>query len=114
MPDKTAVKRNLLTPALGHFQIEIDRSLFLVGFEISVLVLVDRIEVAKLVEFDYRILPGRLVIDVAFIQQHFAAQHVVARKGVADELQATERKLFAFFNRDDEIDMPSSVWPGCL
>ena len=45
-----------------------------------------------------------LVIDVAFVQQHFTAQDVVARKRVTDELQAAQRKLLAFFDRDYEID----------
>ena len=45
-----------------------------------------------------------LVVDVAFVQQHFAAQHVVARERVADELKTAQRKLLAFFDRDYEID----------
>ena len=45
-----------------------------------------------------------LVVDIAFVDQHFATQHVVARKRVADELQPAQGKLLAFFDRDHEID----------
>ena len=44
-----------------------------------------------------------LVIDVAFVHQHFAAQHVVASERIAGELQSAQRKLLSFVNRDQKI-----------
>ncbi len=48
----TAVKRNLLAPAFADLQRQIYRRFFIVGATIDVFILVDRIEVTELIQFD--------------------------------------------------------------
>ena len=84
----------------------VDQALFFVGAKIGVLIFVDRIEVAELVQARDGIFKVLLVVNVAFVDQHFAPQHVVAREGVAGEFQPSQRELFAFIDRDDKVRNP--------
>src|SRR6185503_12738983 len=84
-------------------QSHINQALFVVLFEIDVFVLVDRIEIPELVEPSYRKLVITLVIDIAFIDQHFAAQHVVAGERVAGKFQPAQSELLALVDGDDKV-----------
>ena len=45
-----------------------------------------------------------LVVNVAFVQDDLAAQHIVAREGVALKLQPAQTELLALLNRDGVIN----------
>ena len=89
----------MLAAFLRDFQIDINCRFFLVCFEISVFFFVNRIEVAKLIELDDRILPSSLTVDVAFVYQHFAAEHIVACESIPRKFEPAQRKLFTFLDR---------------
>jgi hypothetical protein len=46
-----------------------------------------------------------LIEDVAFIEQEFAADHLVARGGVAHEIDAANEELPAFVGGDGDIHL---------
>src|SRR6185503_6805828 len=66
----TTVERDLLATTLANLQRKIDSRFFIVCTAIDVFVFVDGIEVAELVELDDRVFPVRVVVDVAFIDEH--------------------------------------------
>ena len=45
------------------------------------------------------------VEHVAFVEQHFAADDLVARGGVAGEIDAADEELLAFVGGQREIDL---------
>ena len=94
----------MLATTFADLQIKIDGCLFFIGANINVFVLLNWIEVAKLVQLHDRVFPVNLVIDVAFVYQHFPAQDVIAGESVADELQPAQGELLAFFNGDHKVD----------
>src|SRR6185295_20337842 len=102
-------ERNLLPSAFSDLQIDVDRSLFVIGFEIGVLVFVDWFKISKLIQLNDGIFPGILIVNVTFVNQHLATQNVIACKCVANELQATKGKLLTFFNGDSKVDY-SLIW----
>ena len=46
-----------------------------------------------------------VVEHVAFVEQEFAADHFVARGGVAREIDAADEELLAFVGRQRQIDL---------
>src|SRR5215207_4706497 len=98
-----AVERDLVAAALRDAQVDVDLALLLVGPQLRVLLLVDGVEEAELVELEDRELPQLPVEDVALVDRHLAAQDVVAREGVAEELQAAQRELLALVDGDGEV-----------
>src|SRR3989440_42545 len=102
----TAVEGNLLPPFFADLDRDVDQALFFVGAKIGVLIFVDRIEVAELVQARDGIFKVLLIVNVALIDQHFAPQHVVAREGVTGEFQPSQRELFAFIDGDDKVRNP--------
>ena len=99
-----AVKGNLLAAALVHFDRHVNFAAFLVLPEVNVLFFVNRIEEAELVEAQDREFQIALVVNVAFVQDDLAAQHIVAREGVALKLQPAQTELLALLNRDGVIN----------
>ena len=49
--------------------------------------------------------PKARVEHVAFVQQDLAADHLVARGGVAGEIDAAHEELLAFIGRQGEVDL---------
>ena len=47
----------------------------------------------------------RLVVNVALVEQNLAADHFVARGGVAGEIDAAHEELLAFVGRQREVDL---------
>jgi len=62
------------------------------------------VEIAELVQAQQAELPETRVVDLAFLESDFAADDLVARSGVALELDAAHVELFAFVHVDGEID----------
>ena len=72
----------------------------LMGFR--VLVDLERVEVVELIEPQQAVLPELRVVDLAFFEQQFAADHAVARNRVAFKLDARDVELLAFVDIDDQ------------
>ena len=56
------------------------------------------LEIRKLIQAQQAQLPQVRVVDAAFFQRQFAADHLIARGGIPLELNAPNVELFAFIN----------------
>ena len=63
------------------------------------------LEVAELVQAQDAQLPKTVVVDVAFVEHDFAADDLVARGGVAREIDAADEELLAFVRGQRQIDL---------
>ena len=67
---------------------------------LGVLIDLQRLEVLELVEAQQAVLPELGVVDRAFVEHQFAADDLVARDGVALELDARDEELLALVDVD--------------
>ena len=98
-----AVERDLLATFLNNLEVDVNPSLLFVRAKVRIAVFINRIEEAKLVETQDRDFIKTLIVNVAFVDEHFAPEHVVARKRVAQKFQAAQRELLAFRDREHEV-----------
>src|SRR5581483_2276280 len=99
-----AVELNLLPPALLHLQVNFHRLITRVGARGRIFLL-DLLKEAELIEAQDREVPVPLVVRVAFVDQHLAPHHHVARVGVADEFEAAQRELLALVHFERDFDL---------
>src|SRR5579862_4254700 len=83
-----------------HLQREIDQSVFFVERSNGSvgIVRLKLIEVSELVQAEQAQLPQAGVIDVAFFEGDFTANDLIARGGIALELDAPHKELLAFID----------------
>ena len=101
-----AVQADAVLALFMDLQRQVDQAVFLVqlanrGVGIVGLQLV---EVSQLIQAQQAQLPEARVVDVAFFQRDLAPDHLVARGGVALELDAAHIELLAFVDVDVEKD----------
>src|SRR4029079_4452434 len=97
-------ERDLLAPLLLDLNDQIDIALFLIGAGLNVLVLVDRVEILRLVQPRNRVLNRPRIVNIAFVDEKFATQYTVAGKRISRKFKPPERELLAFVDRDRDID----------
>src|SRR5208282_5112106 len=85
-----AVEADGLLPFFPHLQGDIDRALLRAALQIHVLVLLDDLEVVELIDPQNAELPEAVVEEVALVEQQLAADHLVARGGVAHKFDAAD------------------------
>ena len=93
----------MLATALRDLQGYINFGALFVRAKVRIALFINWIEEAKLVETQDRDFIETLIVNVAFVDEHFAPEHVVARKRVAQKFQATQRELLAFRDREHEV-----------
>ncbi len=100
-----ALESDAVLAFLLHFQREIDGAVLFVEVAFGGIGIVglELLEIAELVQAQQAEFPETRVIDLAFFQGNFAADHFVAGGGVALELDAAHVELLAFVhvNRSD-------------
>src|SRR6266850_1634791 len=79
-----------------EFQGKVDRTLFLIAFDLDGLVFLNTIEVIELVQTQDADFPGALVEELALVQKKLAADDFVAGGGVADKIDAADVILLLF------------------
>ena len=90
-----------LLALLLHLQLDVHRAGLHVVLQLRVFGL-DRIEIAELVQAQEAQFPVAVVEDLAFIEQEFAADDFVARRRVAGEFDAPDKKLLLL------VELPAS------
>ena len=68
--------------------------------DFGVLLGLQRLEILQLVQAQQAQFPQIAVVDLAFFQRQLAADDLVARRGVALELDAPDKELLAFVQID--------------
>ena len=64
-----------------------------------------RLEITQLIQPQDAQLPQAVVEDLAFVDQQLAADHLIARGGVAGEIDAPHEELLAFVDRQRQVDL---------
>ena len=104
----TAVQADRVLALLLELQQQVDGVVVGVLTALGVLLGLERLEVVQLVQAQDRQLPELAVVDLAFFQQKLAADDLVARDGVARELDARYVEGLAFVDVDVEDRSASS------
>ena len=101
-PADAALQSDAVLALFVDLERQIDRAVFFV--EVAVggvgIVRLELFEIAELVQAQQTEFPEARVIDLAFFEHDFAPDDLVARGGVALELDAPHIKLLAFVNVD--------------
>ncbi len=92
-----------------QFQSEIDGAFFLIAFDLDGLVFLDAVEIIELIQAQNADFPGALVEELAFIEEEFAADDLVASGGVADEVDAANVVLLLFGKAQGDVDALGGV-----
>src|SRR6185295_7341258 len=93
---------NLLAPFLLHANVEVHLVRRGIPADVDVLVL-DPIEKVELVETEQREVEIPLVVRISLVEDDFAPEHLVARVGVAVELDAANRVAPALDELESQI-----------
>ena len=102
------VRPMLFLPFSFTFKRNVDRAVLRVLLDFRILLRLQLVEILQLIQAQQRQLPQVAVIDLAFFQRQFAADHFVARRGVALELDAADVELLALVKIDFQADRASS------
>ena len=100
----------LFLPFLMHFQRQVDLPVFLVQllFRNVRIVRLELVEIRELIQAQQAEFPQSRIVDAAFFQRQFAANHFVARRRVSYELDSPHIKLLSFVDIDFEKSPASS------
>ena len=97
-----AGKADRLLALFLHLQLDVHRAGFDVSFQIRVFRL-DGVEIAELVQTQNAQFPEPVVEHLAFVQQQFAADHFVARRGVSGKFDAPHEELLLLIELHGQI-----------
>ena len=100
-----AVQADRVLAALLHLEGDVHRVGLRVALDVGRFFLLQHFEVAELVEAQDAEIPELGVEHVAFVEQDLAADDLVARGGVAGEIDAADEELLAFVGGQGEIDL---------
>ena len=101
----TAVEADRVLAAFLHLQVDINRVCAGVAVQGVGFVLFEGLKVAQLIQPQDTGVPQRGVVNVAFVDQDFAANHFVARRGITGEIDAPNEELLALVHVDSQIDL---------
>src|SRR6185437_16303055 len=99
-----AVQADGVLAFLGDCRLHKNKTVLRVLMGFGILIHLQRIEVVQVIEPHDAQVPQLAVVNLAFLQRQFAADHIVARNGVALELNPGNVELFAFIDIDVEAD----------
>ena len=108
-----AVQADRVLAALLHLERDIHGVGLRIALDVGGFFLLQHFEIAELVEAQDAVVPQLGVEHVAFIEQDFAADDLIARGGVAGEIDAADEELLAFVGGQREIDLVAAVSAGC-
>src|SRR5207237_10489030 len=78
---------------------------FRITLDICGLLLFQNFEISELIQAQDAVIPQLGVEHVALIEKNFAADYLIARGGVAREIDAADEELLAFIGGQGEIDL---------
>src|SRR5262249_52384531 len=90
--------------ALFHFERDVDRIGSRVALDIRRFVLLQRFEIAELIQSEDRELPEARVEDIAFVDEQLASDNFIAGGRVAREIDTPNEELLAFVKCQCQID----------
>ena len=105
MPRHAAVQADRVLAALLHLERDIHGVGLRIALDVGGFFLLQHFEIAELVQAQDAEVPQLGIEHVAFVEQDFAADDLVARGGVAGEIDAADEELLAFVGGQGEIDL---------
>src|SRR6266404_1958003 len=100
----TALQPDRLFALFLQLEVDVNRAIFIVAFDLRSLVRFDLVEVVELIEAEDAHLPQSLVEELAFINRQFAANYFVAGGGVPAEVDAPDEILLLFVELQRQVD----------
>src|SRR5690242_10395027 len=100
-----AVQTDRVLSALLDLQRDVDRVGIGITLDVGGLLLLQGLEIPELVQAENADVPQIAVEHIAFVQQQLAADHFVARRGVAREIDAANEELLPFIARDRQVHL---------
>ena len=103
--ENLAVQADAVLALLLHFQRQVDRAVLIVDAGVGILFRIELFEVLELIQPQEAELPHLAVVGLAFFEGQFATDDLVARGGVAGEIDAAHEELLAFVGGEGEVDL---------
>ena len=105
MPDTPPDICTEFLPRSFTFSVNVHCVVLGVARDVGRFVFLQHFEVAELVQTEQRDLPQPRIEQVAFVNQHFAPDHLVARGGVARKIEPANKELLALVHVQRKVDL---------
>src|SRR6266481_3296486 len=100
----TALQADRLFTLFLELEVDVNRTFFIVALDLRGLVGFDFVEVIELIEAQDAELPETLIEELALVDHQLAANDLVARGGVAAEVDAPDEILLLFVEPQGQVD----------
>src|SRR6266853_1602257 len=100
----TALQADRLFTLFLELEVDVNRTFFIVALDLRGLVGFDFVEVIELIEAQDAELPETLIEELALVDHQLAADDLVARGGVAAEVDAADEILFLLVEPQRQVD----------
>src|SRR5947208_1168779 len=101
---KESLRTDVLLALLLELEVDVYGAFFTVALNLRSIVGLDLVEIVELIEAEDTELPEALVEELAFIDHQLAANDLVARGGVAAEVDAADEILLLLVKLHGEVD----------